>query len=191
MKFALLIMSGFILSGCATGYHPAGFSGGYSETKYSSDTVKISFQGNGYTSASRVQDYALLRAADYTVERGYEYFYILNSSGERSNSLVQTSPGQIQFNNYSNSATYYNPTYMNVSKASEGILIKLSHDNGNGAINALDMRRTLSESLGVALEEVPYKFQREPSNTPDLPSAINPEEKTDDGSDYWSKPPVK
>lgn len=78
---------------------------------------------------------------------------------------------------------------MNVSKASEGILIKMSHDNSGGAIEARDMRRTLSESLGVALDETPYKFQREPSNSLDMPSAIDTEVKSE--GDYWSKPSEK
>lgn len=65
----------------------------------------------------------------------------------------------------------------------------MSHDNAGGAIDDIDMRRTLSESLGVVLDESPYKFQREPSSSVGMPSAIDTEAKSD--GDYWYKTPAK
>lgn len=186
MKLAFKVLLLIFLSGCATGYHPDGFGGGYSEVKYSRDTAKITFRGNGYTSSNKVQDYVLLRAADYTVLNKYDYFYILNSSGDKTNQLVQTSSGQIQYNQFSNTATYSGPTYMNVSKSTESLLIKMSHENGSGALDAKELRKNLSNSLGVTLETVNEPTERNPSNTHSLPPEIDTSSINNDG-DYWVK----
>jgi hypothetical protein len=41
------------------------------------ETVQISVQGNGYTSTERARNIALLRAADLTIEAGFQRFIIL------------------------------------------------------------------------------------------------------------------
>ncbi len=79
----LFVMSTVIvaaLSGCATAYQSKGFSGGFSETMLSPDSFKINFAGNGYTSAERSSDFAMLRAADKSLELGCNYFGILNEA---------------------------------------------------------------------------------------------------------------
>jgi hypothetical protein len=38
------------IAGCATPYQAKSFSGGYTDTRISKDTVLVSFKGNGYTS---------------------------------------------------------------------------------------------------------------------------------------------
>lgn len=186
MRFVILITTMIFLTSCATGYHPDGFGGGYSEVKYSRDTVKITFRGNGYTSSSRVQDYVLLRAADYTTSNKYEFFYILNSNGEKSNQLIQTSEGQIQYNQFSNSATYSGPTYMNVSKSTESLLIKMSHEYGTGALNASELKNNLAKSLGVTLETANDLSERNPSSSYSLPPEVDTSSSESEG-DYWSK----
>jgi hypothetical protein len=72
------------LSGCATAYQSKGFSGGFSETLLASDMFKIDFSGNGYTSAERSSDFAMLRAADKSLELGCNYFGILNEADSAS-----------------------------------------------------------------------------------------------------------
>ena len=66
------------LAGCATAYQPMGFSGGFEELKLSQDTYRIRVSGNGYTSTGRAENIALLRAAELTLQDGYERFVILN-----------------------------------------------------------------------------------------------------------------
>lgn len=76
---ALLAVAG-ALSGCATAYQAKGLTGGFSETVLSPDTFKIDFKGNGYTSNERASDFAVLRAADKSLELGCNYFGIMNEA---------------------------------------------------------------------------------------------------------------
>ena len=63
-------------SACATQYGQQGFTGGYKETQLAPDVWRVNVQGNGYTSAERVADFALLRAAELTLDHGYSYFVV-------------------------------------------------------------------------------------------------------------------
>lgn len=73
-------LTGIILTvalfGCATGYQESGFTGGFTETRVSENAWVIRFDGNGYTGAGRVRDYALLRAAEVTLQNGFRYFIV-------------------------------------------------------------------------------------------------------------------
>jgi len=83
MKLRLVVSAigmAVALSGCATAYQPKGFTGGFSETMLSPDTFKIQFAGNGYTSAERASDFAILRAADKSLELGCNYFGVMNEA---------------------------------------------------------------------------------------------------------------
>ena len=132
----LLFASGFslwLLSGCATSYQQKRFTGGYSETQLAPDVFRVNFAGNGYTSSDRAQDFALLRAAELSLERGFGYFALLDESSSSKFSTF-TTPGSAYTTGsaYSsgNSATYsghttYTPgqTYL-ISKPRTGILIR-------------------------------------------------------------------
>lgn len=61
---------------CATPYQPHGMSGGYSETQLGENVFRVSFEGNGYTSAVRTADFALLRSAEVALAHGYDYFIV-------------------------------------------------------------------------------------------------------------------
>jgi hypothetical protein len=82
-----------LLVGCTTPYSSSGFLGGYSDTALAPDVYRISFQGNGYTSQERTQDFAILRAADLTLSHRYRYFGIINQT-EGGRSTVINTPGQ-------------------------------------------------------------------------------------------------
>jgi hypothetical protein len=75
MKTIWILLAGaFLAAGCATGYHSYSLSGGYSETWYAPDTVRVVFRGNEYTFPEQTQDFALLRAAELAIAHGYSYF---------------------------------------------------------------------------------------------------------------------
>jgi hypothetical protein len=67
------------LNGCATRYHSIGFNGGYSEINTSQDSFVVTFKGNRYTSSEKVLQYALTRASELTVARGFKYFSVISS----------------------------------------------------------------------------------------------------------------
>lgn len=128
MRTSLLAVFCFTLTlvGCATGYKPNGWSGGYSEMKLGNDMYKVSFNGNGYTGSERVANYFLRRCAEITKENGFEYFAMVDQLASSSqHSLGTTTNGNINqsanggYNYNSNSQTNY------VTKHSREGVIKL------------------------------------------------------------------
>ena len=71
------------LSACATQspYQPAEKRGaeGYTETKLTDNRYRVTFTGNASTPSETVKDYALLRAAEVTLQNGYDWFRLVNS----------------------------------------------------------------------------------------------------------------
>jgi hypothetical protein len=69
-----------LTSACATEstYRPAtghGFErSGYSDRQIEDNRFQVSFSGNSYTSRDTVEKYLLYRAAELTLQRGYDYF---------------------------------------------------------------------------------------------------------------------
>ena len=64
----------------STPYAPKGFLGGYSETQLAADMYRVRFNGNGNTRTDRAVDFCMLRCAELTLEKGFKYFYIIDSS---------------------------------------------------------------------------------------------------------------
>jgi hypothetical protein len=75
---AILVLA---LAGCATGYQPMGFGGGFEELKLSADTYRISVRANAYSSPERAQNIALLRASELTLQSGFDRFVIVGGDG--------------------------------------------------------------------------------------------------------------
>ena len=71
----------------ATPYQPdiAGqrVSGGYSEQQLGEGRYRVNFAGNSLTSRDRVEGYLLYRAAELTVQNGYDWFLIVDRLTER------------------------------------------------------------------------------------------------------------
>lgn len=67
-----------LVAACATqtAYMPADERGdyGYTETRLTENRYRVTFTGNSLTPRESVQDYALLRAAELTLENGYDWF---------------------------------------------------------------------------------------------------------------------
>ena len=78
------------ITSCATPYQPYGITGGYKETPLAPDVVRITVEGNGYTSRDRVQDYALLRAAEMALQSGFPYFVVINERNDTSTGSFTT-----------------------------------------------------------------------------------------------------
>jgi hypothetical protein len=82
------------LGGCAgpTPYQPStslsGSSGGYSEQRLASDRYRVTFAGNSMTSRETVENYLLYRAAELTVQQGYEWFIMADRDVERDRRVI-------------------------------------------------------------------------------------------------------
>jgi hypothetical protein len=89
--FLSVLACQLLVIGCSpTPYQPLATAGGYSDTRYAPDVAKITFNGNGYTSAAMAQDFSLLRAADLCLQSGYKYFLVGGDNVETSTSSYTT-----------------------------------------------------------------------------------------------------
>ncbi len=84
----LVAATALVLSACATStaYAPAGFNGqrgGYAEQRLETDRYRVSFAGNSVTSREQVEMGLLLRAAELTVENGYDWFSTVERATDR------------------------------------------------------------------------------------------------------------
>lgn len=86
--FLGFVLSAFML-GCAaptpTPFQAASPNSdfGYRETALTDTQYRIDFVGNRHTQASQIKDYAMLRAAQLTLQQGYDWFVILDSQTDR------------------------------------------------------------------------------------------------------------
>lgn len=87
--FAAVLALAAGLAACATPtpYQPnirgQGTSGGYSEVRVEPERWRVSFQGNSLTSRETVEAYLLFRAAELTLQQGYDWFAIVDRHTER------------------------------------------------------------------------------------------------------------
>jgi len=86
-RAAILVIAIAAVSGCVTAvgtsYGPADEKGfGYAETRLEADRFRVVFSGDGATSVEVVEDFALLRAAELTLETGNDWFRIVARSVE-------------------------------------------------------------------------------------------------------------
>jgi hypothetical protein len=75
------------LAGCETAptpYQPASTSAlGYSETRIENDRYRISFKGNSSTARDVVEIYMLYRAAELTLQNGYDTFTVAHRETDK------------------------------------------------------------------------------------------------------------
>lgn len=94
-KSALMLAAvASILTACATAtpYQPAIKSGasGYSQMKVENNRYSVSFSGNSLTDQETVETYLLYRAAELTVENGYDYFTVADKDTQAKTRIVST-----------------------------------------------------------------------------------------------------
>jgi hypothetical protein len=73
-----------VLGGCATAtpYQAQKGGYGYAEQKLESDRYRVSFRGNSATSLETVQNYLMVRAAELTLAQQGDYFIVLSTQTE-------------------------------------------------------------------------------------------------------------
>lgn len=89
-RIALAPAAVALLFACATptpyqplGVRGTGASGGYASQAIENDRFRVSFTGNRLTSRERVETYLLYRAAELTVQQGYDGFTIVQRDTDR------------------------------------------------------------------------------------------------------------
>lgn len=82
-RLLVLVLTGtLLLAGCATAtpYQPVNNGYGYSEQRLEADRYRVSFFGNDRTAYEDVTDYVLYRAAEITLDNGYDHFVVIDRS---------------------------------------------------------------------------------------------------------------
>lgn len=76
---SLFLIAGLALAACttATPYQPIDKKGeGFSEFQLEGNKYRVVFSGNTETSITTVENYLLYRAAEVTLEKGFDYFIV-------------------------------------------------------------------------------------------------------------------
>ena len=60
MRIIITLSIILALAGCATGYEPQGWSGGFSESQLDTNVFNVTFKGNEYTERDKANDFALV-----------------------------------------------------------------------------------------------------------------------------------
>jgi hypothetical protein len=89
--FYLLFFLFFIVS-CKTTYGPSSqnFTGGYEDQLTGNNTAIVRFKSNAFTSMTDTQKFAMKRAAELTLERGFDYFLIEGNNVYEKNVKLQS-----------------------------------------------------------------------------------------------------
>jgi len=171
-----------VLAGCASPYQPVGFTGGYSEALLAPNAVSITFRGNACTSSARANDFALLRAAEFTLEHNYRYFAIIQNVSMIRTAEMELLPatshttgsGQIQgrfYGNqyrgqmdYSETSTYTSATTVPIPKPASCVVIQCfaGKPDGVSAFDAAPLAESLRERYHMKPSGIPV-----PPETPD------------------------
>ncbi|MEZ5933729.1 MAG: hypothetical protein R3F54_17615 [Alphaproteobacteria bacterium] len=73
------------LAACAaspTPYQAIGEQGGYTDQQLEANRYRVKFEGNSSTSRETVEDFALYRAAELTLQKGHDYFKVVSKDVE-------------------------------------------------------------------------------------------------------------
>jgi len=148
----LLVLLAITAGGCAsmpTSYGPMGTRGGYQEIRRAPDEFRVMFGGNAYTPGARVSDYALLRAAELTLQAGYTHFEVIKSDdiSRKQTFLVagKSFSDATAFRNGNTVQAYGSTTTMPAHEATEyypgrALTIKLAREaDGDKRFNAAEL----------------------------------------------------
>lgn len=80
----LVLGAAAVLAACATTtpYQPLGKGGGYTEQRIETNRYRIAFTGNASTPRQTVENYMLYRAAELTINSGFDYFMLTGNDTE-------------------------------------------------------------------------------------------------------------
>lgn len=113
---AALAASTLMVAGCATEttYRPATGQGfnrtGYSDRQVEPDRFLVNFAGNSVTSRDTVERYLLFRAAELTLQNGYDYFVMANRDTDLQSRTYST-PGVGSGFGYGGFGGYWGPSW--------------------------------------------------------------------------------
>ncbi len=86
------VLAVLLLAGCATTtpYQAMHNGEGYGDQRIESNRYRVSFAGNSTTPRETVENYLLFRAAELTLQQGYDYFVMAGTDTEAQTRYQQT-----------------------------------------------------------------------------------------------------
>lgn len=115
--FAALASGSLLLAGCMTEttYRPATGQGfnrtGYSDRQIEQNRYLITFAGNSVTDRDTVERYLLFRAAELTMQNGYDYFVMVQRDTDRQARTYSTGIGGGGFGYGGFGGGYWGPSW--------------------------------------------------------------------------------
>jgi hypothetical protein len=109
---ALASTTALLASACAgPTLYQSGADGryGYDETAIESDRYLVSFSGNSLTERETVETFLLFRAAELTVERGFDHFLVVRRDTESDRRTVTS--GDRYYSPFGVRYRYFHPAY--------------------------------------------------------------------------------
>lgn len=165
-----LVLSGMLAAcGQPTPYQPATDGYGYSQQQIEDNRYRVAFAGNELTPAGTVQNYLLYRAAELTLDEGYDYFVVVDREVERSTSYSGTadlgadhwsrwdddSVGGFGLSTYSANPSHRYTTYADI--------VMFQGEKPQSDVNAYDARDVLRR-LDPTIQAAPGVARRSPES---------------------------
>jgi len=91
IRASIFFVSSIFIVGCSTGYHEENMFGGYSDSRLTENTAVVRFNGDNETSFRQAHNDVLYRAAQITLDDGYDYFIVTSMTGVPVDVNVKTS----------------------------------------------------------------------------------------------------
>jgi len=106
---AVAFLAAVAVAGCATSYRATNYDGGagFSSTQLGENIFEVRFQGNDFTSSEKASNFALLRAAELTLENGFGYFIVNDDENTRQTGVFTTPVWSSTTYSFAGSTTNY------------------------------------------------------------------------------------
>lgn len=116
----LVIAMCLVLGACSTSYQQKGMAGGYTDTEVGENKYLVTFRGNGFTSSSKVDEFAFQRAKELCIEKGFKNFELISKNGETATSK---SPASATCSGTGNRINCVENSRMEISKSKAELLV--------------------------------------------------------------------
>ena len=94
------LVAGLAACALATPYQPSANGYGYSEQRIEQNRYRVTFTGNSDTPKQTVENYLLYRAAELTLQSGFDYFVFASDSTDASTRYLQSFSGYAGWGGY-------------------------------------------------------------------------------------------
>lgn len=115
------------VAGCATPYQSTNLGGGFgfSSMQLGENAFEVRFRGGAFDTHERTSDFALLRSAELTLEKGFKYFIVGNDENTQQTGVFTTPVWSSTTHSFAGSTTNYygGDTYSISEPASRKVIV--------------------------------------------------------------------